>query len=99
LFYFFEELNEPKSTFIYSSHKFWIILGILIYFTGTFFFFMQSNDLSDEQWSKWGIINYVFTLIKNLLFSIAIIIKKNTQPDILFKNPYDELFEKRITPL
>ena len=52
LLYFFEELNEPNTTFIYSSYKFWVVLGILIYSTGTFFFFMQSSELSDEQWEK-----------------------------------------------
>ena len=100
LLYFFEELNEPSTTFIYSSYKFWMILGILIYSTGTFFFFMQSSDLTDEQWDTWSPINYVFTLIKNILFGVAIIIRKdNVPPDNSFKPPYDELFDKPITPL
>lgn len=99
LLYFFEELNEPKTTFIYSSYKFWIVLGIFIYSTGTFFFFMQSSNLSEEQWEKWSFINYVFTLIKNMFFGIAIVIKKNVLPNDSSKPPYDELFEKPITPL
>ena len=77
-----------------------MILGILIYSTGTFFFFMQSSDLTDEQWDTWSPINYVFTLIKNILFGVAIIIRKNNvPPDNSFKPPYDELFDKPITPL
>lgn len=99
LFYFFQELNEPNATFIYSSHRFWIALGILIYSTGTFFFFMQSGHLSDEQFDKWAPINYVFTLIKNALFGIAILIKKNPPPNHSMDPSYDELFEKPLTRL
>lgn len=99
LFYFFEELNEPNTTFIYSSYKFWIILGILIYSTGTFFFFMQSSQFSAEQYAKWLVINYVFNVIKNVFFGIAIIIKKDNPSDSFLVNPYDELFDKPITPL
>ena len=57
LIYFFEELNEPNTTIIYTSYKFWIVLGILIYSTGTFFFFMQSSELTEAQWEKWSLIN------------------------------------------
>ena len=98
LFFFFEELNEPNTTFIYSSHRFWIVVGILIYSTGTFFLFMQSNNLNDEEWNRWLIINYIFTIIKNVFFGIAILIKPSP-PDNSFKPPYDELFDKPITPL
>ena len=77
-----------------------MILGILIYSTGTFFFFMQSSELTDEQWDQWSPINYVFTLVKNILFGVAIIIRKdNVPPSNPFKPPYDELFDKPITPL
>jgi len=99
LIYFFEELNEPNTTFIYSSYKFWVVLGILIYFTGTFFFFMQTSFFSVEQWGRWSPINYIFNVFKNVFFSIALVIRNNTQLDNSFKNPYDELFQKRITPL
>ena len=98
LFFFFEELNEPNTTFIYSSHRFWIVVGILIYSTGTFFLFMQSSNLNDEQWDRWLIINYIFTIIKNILFGIAIIIKPSP-PNNSFRPRYDELFDKPITPL
>src|SRR5690606_19467841 len=57
LFYFFEQLVEPQDRFVYTSFRFWIILGILIYSTGTFFFFLQSDKLSDDQWKDWSLIN------------------------------------------
>jgi hypothetical protein len=93
LLYFFEELNEPHTTFIYSSYLFYIIVGILIYSTGTFFLFMQSSEFSPEQWDQLAPINHVFNVIKNILFCVAIFLKKDTPPDNTIKNRYDELFE------
>lgn len=91
LCYFFEEINKPNTTFIYSSYTFWIVVGILIYSTGTFFLFMQANKLSEAEWEKYIPINHVFTSIKNIFFSVAIIINKRSKP---IKNPpgiYDNL--------
>lgn len=99
LFFFFEELNEPNTTFIYASYTFWLIVGILIYSTGTFFFFMQSSDLTNEQWQKWAVINYVFTIIKNAFFSVAMIINKSgPPPEGNSRIKSRDRFEKPITP-
>ena len=73
MLYFYEEMSTPKTTFIYLSYQFWNIVGILMYSTGTFFLFMYSNSLQTEDWENWSIINYIFTLFKNMLFSIAIL--------------------------
>lgn len=93
LLYFYEEISIPKTTFIYASFQFWNIVGILIYSTGTFFLFMYSNSLGAEDWENWSIINYVFTLLKNLLFSIAIIVLAQNHKD---DEPERKFFEERI---
>lgn len=97
LFYFFEEINEPNATFIYSSYSFWLITGILIYSTGTFFLFMQSNNLTNEEWKKWSIINNIFTMIKNGFFCIAVSMKKNHISTS--KIHLDELYENPFKPM
>lgn len=92
LLYFFEEINQPNTTFIYSSFQFWAIVGILIYSTGTFFLFMYSQALSYEEWSKWEVINYVFTWIKNICFSVAACLPKKTNnfpaEDKMYQDPF-----------
>jgi hypothetical protein len=61
---------------------------------------MQSSNLSDEEWNKWLPLNYIFTIIKNMFFTVAVSIRKNPPSDNSMDNhPYDELFEKPITPL
>ncbi|HUR12001.1 MAG TPA: hypothetical protein VM012_11555, partial [Flavitalea sp.] len=83
LFYLFEEITDPNNSIIYSSFKFWIVIGIFLYSTGTFFFFMQSDKMSDAEWEQWSPINHVFTLIKNLFFTIAIFMRKNNSHDTI----------------
>ncbi|HVK49217.1 MAG TPA: hypothetical protein VM488_15260 [Pseudobacter sp.] len=97
MFYFFKEISQPKSVFIYSSYAFWVIVSILIYSTGTFFYFAYSDNLSDDEWRKWSIINHIFTVIKNILFGIAVFMPKKVNntlqsqekqyPDQLFDPP------------
>lgn len=97
LLYFYEQLAEPQESFVYSSYRFWIILGILIYSTGTFFFFLQSDSLTDEQWDDWSLINYFCTILKIIFFSIAILMKKESSDNIYRKNPLlDDKFEKSL---
>ena len=98
LFFLFEVLNESSTTIIYSSHRFWIVIGVLIYSTGTFFLFMQSSNMSETAWDRWLVINYIFTTIKNIFFSVAIIIK-SSPPEEPLNPPFDEIFDKPVTPL
>lgn len=97
LFYFFEQLVEPQDRFVYTSFRFWIILGILIYSTGTFFFFLQSDKLTDDQWNDWSLINYFCTILKIIFFSVAILMKKENSDNISEENPLlDDIFDKTL---
>lgn len=98
IFYFFEEINKPETTFIYSSYRFWIVTSILIYLTGTFFFFMQGDSLSDTDWDNWKAINHLCTIFKNILFGIGFIMsKKNTYT--YDEKPYEDIFKTPLKPL
>ena len=101
LLYFFEKISEPNATFMSSSYIFWILVGILIYSAGTFFFFMQSAKLSNAEWDKWININYVCTIIENLFFSLAIVMRKEEEKNLYFDQNIDGLFEEpynHLTP-
>lgn len=84
--YFYEQINKPDTFFIYLSKSFWIILGIIIYVTGTLFVFMYVDSLPKSEQYKYWIINLIFNTIKNILFAIGIAIKKPKQ-----FNPYPGL--------
>ena len=90
ILFFFEQISKPEVTFIYFSYKFWLVLAILIYSTGTFFLFMYSSTMSNEQWEDWSLINSVFSILKNAFFSIAIIMKKDNSDNNYLKKPFNE---------
>jgi hypothetical protein len=54
---------------------------------------MQSDNLSNEEWDKWALINYTFTIIKNVFFSIAISMKKEGTAYSSLDRSYDGLPE------
>jgi hypothetical protein len=65
---------------------------------------MYSENLTDEQWRKWSVINYIFTILKNVLFSIAVCLNKNNKPQFgehslqidhyLFEKPHATHFKR-----
>jgi hypothetical protein len=81
IYYFFEQIRSPQSLFLYSISSFWIIVGFLLYLSGSFFLFLVSESLPLEERDRYWFINFIFNIIKNIFFSIAMIIKEN-------KNPY-----------
>lgn len=78
MFYFYEQLKNPQSLFLYSTPNFWIVVGLIIFFAGNFFIFIyaQSNSDSKEFDDMFGIINVILAFIENILFLIAFIIAR-----------------------
>lgn len=86
--YFFEQIRNPNSLFIYSTSEFWIVTGILVYLAGTFFIFIYSANLTPLEFDTYWPINYFFNALKNILFGIAIYIhgrkdRKDNESDSL----------------
>ena len=83
LVFLFEQIKVPNQVFIYTSRTFWIATALIIYFSGTFFVFLfsqGSNDSSQFE-NTYSLINYTFSILRNLFFAIAFLIppeKENT---------------------
>jgi hypothetical protein len=74
-FYFlYEQMNDSTIFFIYNKYSFWIVLGMVIYLAGTFFIFIFANQLSLKELHKYWFITNIFSILKWMFFSIAIII-------------------------
>ena len=78
IYFFFEQINIPRVTFIYSLPQFWIVSGILIYLASTFFLFMQADALSQAEKEGFWIIAILGQIIKNILFVIAFLINNQS---------------------
>lgn len=91
LYYFYEQIERPQSFFIYQSPNFWIVLAILLYFTGTFFFFIYAESFNQEEVVAYSALNYAINATKNILFAIGFLIKSNhsNKSDNRFEFPKD----------
>ena len=76
-FYFYEQLNDTTSLFIYSKPSFWAVLGILLYLAGSFFIYIFANQISVKELGKYWIITNISSILKNIFFAIAIYIQAN----------------------
>lgn len=86
ILFFYEQLTKPADSnqlFIYSTPSFWIVTAYLIYFAGTFFLFIYSQNKNleaDSEFSmQYSFINSVFVLLKNILLSIAMFTKTDSK--------------------
>ena len=77
--YLFESIQKPDIDFIYSKPSFWVVVGIMIYFSGTFFLFLQYENLSESDKKSFWIINMICFILKNIFFSISFILKPENQ--------------------
>jgi hypothetical protein len=84
MFYFYEQLKNPQSLFLYSTPNFWIVVGLIIFFAGNFFVFIyaQSNSESAEFKNTFDLINTILSFIENILFLIAFIIARQQSKTI-----------------
>lgn len=76
IFYLYERIQVPDTTFIYGTFEFWIVVGLMIYFSGTFFFFLQASSLSRNEYLLFWKINLVCNILKNIIFAIAFLQRK-----------------------
>jgi len=83
---FYTELSKPQVLFIYNTSEFWIILGILIYLSGSFFIFSFADKINAEDIETFWSLTFIFNTLKNLFFSVAFTIKDNRKNEILNLN-------------
>lgn len=75
IFYFFyEQLKIQSITPVYKKHIFWIALGILIYLSGTFFFYILINYLPLKEIQPYWFITYIFDIVKNILLAVSVLV-------------------------
>ena len=79
IFYLYEQVTHPSVLLVYTTKKFWIILAFLIYFSSTLFLFIYATAMGKPENNIYWEINNFFDLIKNLLFSIAFILKPDKE--------------------
>lgn len=78
IYYLAVQLKGSNNLFVYSTSNFWIVITFLIYLSGTFFLYiMTENMIKDRAFRiQYLIINSSFNILKNVLLSIAMLMKE-----------------------
>lgn len=82
IYYFYEQLKQPDTILVYTHQSFWIIIAFFIFQSGTFFVYLYvENTVQYKSYEiLYSTINSSFFIFKNILFSIA-----------MFKKPESDL--------
>lgn len=83
IYFFYEKMNTIVEYPLYQSISFWICMGLFIYFTGNFFFFLFINSSQDKQFiSQMRVIYSILTISKNVILCIAFFTDEKIEPAI-----------------
>lgn len=70
--YLYEEFRRIESQSIITKPEFWLIVGIVFYLAGSFFFNILANNFTTKEMDAYWYYSYLFDDIKNILFVISI---------------------------
>lgn len=75
IYYLFEQLRNPESLFVYTNPRFWVVIAYFLYMSATFFLFLFLMSFSNEEKSKYLILNSLFIIIKIIFLSVAMFMR------------------------
>ena len=77
IIYLYERISKVDG-FVYDLPEFWVVFGIIIYFSGNFFIFIfAQNSLNQNSFKEtFNTINAISSIIENIMFLIAFVIAK-----------------------
>ena len=77
IYYLMVQIKGSNDLFVYSTSNFWIIITFLIYLSGLFFLYIMAENMIASRAFKiqYTIINSVFNILKNVLLSVAMLMK------------------------
>jgi len=91
IFYFYEQIKDPTVIYVYQSKRFWVILAFLIYLSATLFLFIYAATFTKQEHKNYWGINNISDIIKNVLFSISLIMKKEKKETYPVENLYPDM--------
>jgi hypothetical protein len=71
--YLASQFKKELSFQLHKQFHFWIILGIMFYLAGTFFFNIVGNELNKSEIKRFWFYSYLADILKNLFFTFSIV--------------------------
>ena len=91
IFFLYEQLTDATVIYVYYLKKFWIVLAILLYFASTLFLFIYAATLTKAEYNNYWPINNIFNILKNILFTVAFIMKKSNKAHHSLDTAYPDI--------
>lgn len=85
-YYLYEQLNNSQTLFIYNKYHFWIVTGIMIYLSGSFFIYIFANQIDRNLLMRFWFLTNAFYVLKNVLFAIGIFINIKQHKTVIPRN-------------
>ncbi len=80
LYYFYEKMAVVSKIPLYNSITFWICVGLFIYFTGNFFFYVMSSSIKDLSLKNLMVGIYAtVSITKDIILSLAWLAHERTE--------------------
>jgi hypothetical protein len=89
IYYLVGQIKGSNNLLVYSTTSFWIIITFLIYLCGTFFLYIMAENMINNDRAfryQYLIINSAFNILKNILLSVALLMKPSLEPNQILKN-------------
>lgn len=79
IYYYYEQLVKLNITFIYNQPRFWIVTGYFLFISGIFFLIVYIPTLKQEEKADYYLLNYFFTIIRNIFITVGIYMSTRLQ--------------------
>lgn len=71
-YYLYEKMQDTATLFIFTQYSFWIVLGMMLYLSGSFFIYIYASQLPEAQIGRYWIFTNIFGILKNIFFMLGI---------------------------
>ena len=73
IYYFFEKMQNDVTVPLYQSITFWLCVGLFLYVTGSFFFFIFSSTSDVKAYQQMTFIYTIVTISKNIILCLSLL--------------------------
>lgn len=91
ILFLYEHIKDSSVIYIYSIKKFWIVIAFFIYFSSTLFLFIYAATFTTQEHKNYWAINNFFEILKNILFSISFVMRKDTKKTYPIEDLYADI--------
>jgi len=81
IYYYYTVTIKKNISYIYEETKFWIVTAYFLNSAGTFFLYLYISSLNRDDIEKYYTLNYVFTIIRTIVLSVALLMKPPNKVD------------------